>query len=175
MDNINCWDISVNFWEIFPEYSPIFSEIYTKDKTKSKSHSSSIMWCIRLMYDTKSKWKNLSEKEKIDLCESEILNKKNFFSQNKELVKKLGVKYKQITTTPARKYLETVEETMEERSNFLKNIKYDASTWKMKEEMIKNTPEVISNLKKAYDMLIDEEDSIAQGGRELSLLDKEDV
>lgn len=74
------FNIAENFWVHNPElkFPEQFRELYDTDKSKDKKDSSQIMWAIALLEHPKSKFFNLSYKERKILIANDFLRNKDF-------------------------------------------------------------------------------------------------
>lgn len=152
-----------SFWDTFPGLTTAgpFKDIYKKDKTKGKLHSSKVSWCVALIWDKRSDFYNLPEEgpdNKLVIVFDDVLGKKNYYKENKELIDTLRDFYLKLNDTVAKRTLRGIEDKLIERDRFLKATPYpliedkevfDVGEWSKKVDTI---DKMLANTKKLYDL-----------------------
>lgn len=154
MDIIANFNTENNFWSTHPliKVHDIFNTLYKEDKSKGKENSSRIMWGITLYVsqDPQNTYKNLASKKREDLIIKEVIKDPKFkFQDYKD---ELSF-FEELVLTPAEKYMEDWKKMLEERKEFMKSIEYSLDTYKMKEDMLKNTKNIFEDYKKIQEEL----------------------
>jgi hypothetical protein len=126
MKVIESWDIDSNFWEANIQFKAIaaFKKLFDADKSKHKVDSSRLMWGLSYLLDFDSKFRQLSDSEKKGLIESDILKIKGF---NWSTVQEQIDAWKLFQTAAQKQMLEW-ERFMNEKTTYLKTLKYSAET-----------------------------------------------
>ena len=100
----------------------------------------------------------------------DLLGDKEFFDkQEPEMIEA----YQRITDTPARRQLRVWNKKMDEKSDFIKGLTYDAKNWKTIDEMLTKNKDLYDSFFKIEKMIATESagDSVEGGGEE-SLMEK---
>jgi hypothetical protein len=131
----------MNFWELNPElkYPEVLNDFYLKDKSKDKSESSKVMNAIYLLLDKESRYRELPEKERRGLIVKDYLKNITF---NWDSVKHLQDFYIKLTTSKAKKLLRNWELKLEERDEYIGNLKYDDDTAEHLDKMMSKTQSI---------------------------------
>jgi hypothetical protein len=141
----------VNFWEVnqqFKNKEP-FKFLYQSDKSKGKSGSSTMMWWVAFCYDRESVFYNQPIDEKHEVVGEDYCDNGEYYEENKPLLDTLIKSFLGIYESQAYRSLRLWERRMFERDKFMDDTEYSEDTYKMKEEMIKNTP----SMYKEYDKI----------------------
>jgi hypothetical protein len=193
---VSTFDTDVNFWEQYPQLkiAGAFKKLYNSDKSRNKAVSSKKMWCVALIWDRDSKWFN--SPEDLDSPESKIVaifrdhyGDLKTYTDNIDTFEELKEEYLRIQETPARRSLREIEYQIEERSAFLRSIKYDMGTcdpesgrWigntaDIKDKMMSNTDKIYALYEKAL-KAVENENALGsknKGGGESSLSDDDEI
>lgn len=166
------FDYGRNFWEHNPMFKAVepFKSLYINDGTKHKEKSSLWMWAVSLCYDFDSQYFGLEESQRREMVGEDVIGDKEFFDkQPKELLEA----YQTVTDTSARRQLRVWNKKLDEKSFFMKELKYDAKNWKMIDEMLKTNKELYDSYFKIEKMIANESagDQIEGQGEE-SLMEK---
>lgn len=169
---VSKFDYSRNFWEYNAQFKAVepFKSLYTEDKSKNKDKSSLQMWAIALCYDFDSQYFGLEESQRREMVGEDVVGDKGFFlKQPKELLES----YQSVTDTAARRQLRVWNMKMDEKSAFIKELKYNEKSWKMLDEMLENNKNLYDSYFKIEKMIANESagDSMEGGGEE-SLMEK---
>lgn len=177
-DLLDHFDINANFWEVEPQFKAAnpFKDLYESDKSKKKKQSSDLMWFIALCYDMGSRWRKLDAEDKHAIVGEDFCGDVNFY-QNRKAEIDLGIHmYCKMQDTEAQKSLREWEEGMLDRRIFLKETPYSNDTYKMLEDMRKNTKALYADLARIKkDLDAEADDGRAKGGKQLSLSDTGDI
>jgi hypothetical protein len=178
-----------NFWTMNPQCTAagVFKQVYEDDKTKGKKFSSTLMWCIALIFDYKSTFYNLpetGEDNKIDLIFDDVLGDVEWPTKNRALFEELRDFYRALNETQAQRALRGVEEKLLERDQFLKSVTYTMGMPGERGGWIGNTADILdkmtANTKKLWDLYEQARKQVLQetegaskiGGRKESLTDQ---
>jgi len=176
-------DSKLSIWEEHPDLiSGVIADLYKKDKTKGKKRSSSIMWCIVMIYDDESKYYNLPKdgvEGKFAIVFGDFLKDEEFYQKNKELVDELGLYYEKLCSTPAKRHLKSIEELLDNRTKYLNENKYTMLP-SIKEavefdKLVVNTDKLTETYEKAVKRLSNEKETRVKGNAKRSLSDNDDI
>jgi hypothetical protein len=140
----------LNFWELNPNLLAIksFKELYDSDtKSKNKTDSSNIMWSVCLIYHPQSTFKNLPLK----IREGVVFNFVGIKDLNDKKYKNIIDDFVDLVTTSAQRQLMQWNRILDEKSDFMKEKKYDEESWEMLENMMKSNV----SLYKEYERILD--------------------
>ncbi len=147
-----------DYWKVFPNHK-IYKEL--------AKQSSITMWILFLLYNY-SKMNPLASMLNTDLKKMEIENSFVKKKVNWIDIENLKEVYKEkVLTTRARKELGFYYEQLELRRLFIESLTYDASTYEIKEKLLKGTKSLWDEFAKIEEM-VNKEDSMqsqVQGGR----------
>lgn len=134
------FDTDQIIWELFPTLKVIFSDLYKSDKSKNKKESSDKLWAVAFYADPNSKWKNLSDKDKIHYITEDYIKSNGIkFDLNSEEAKEKIDKYIKFVLSKPKKMLKMQERKLEERTDFIDSIPYNEDTYEMLDKMMKET------------------------------------
>jgi len=164
---VNEWDHTRGFLDVNPRF--VLGEFadYIKS-SKDKKKASTTLWLIAFLYDNDSiyiDWE-LNEREKY-LCgllgvDIEVLRRP-------EVVALIDF-YNKCQDTSAQRQLREWKRVMDEKSLFLRKVKYSEATYKMIEEMLASNGKLYQELERIEKVLMKEvEANRAKGGGEESL------
>ena len=121
---IDNFDITANFWKIYPQFKISFGNLYSKDKSKDKTDSSKIMWAIALFADNSKTniYRNLSLQERMNLIAEDYLKNPKFDWRSVDNEIEL---YKKLNLTKNQRNLLDIEDKLDQRTTVLKNTSYN--------------------------------------------------
>ncbi len=170
MTGVDIWDIENNFWACNPHFKvpEAFQKLYTKDKSKNKTSSSQIMWALALYIDFGSKFKDLEENERKQLIIKDFIKDEFSFDDYKEQLKTW-----ELFKSPAQKQLSEWSRLMNEKTEYMKSLKYSRDNAEHIEELLLSN----SKLYDAYEKLLaklsqEQETGVVKGDGEESLSEK---
>lgn len=134
MKVIESWEINDNFWKINPQlvFPEAFNKIFRSDTSKNKVKSSQLMWAIALYCDVDSKYRQVSDKEKKTLIATDYLKAPDFpWDDFKEQIEA----WEMFKPVAIRQLMEW-ERFMNEKTIYMRELKYDANNRKDIEEML---------------------------------------
>ena len=184
------YDTKANFWELYPDFTEMepFKTLRGKDRTRGKTDSSTLMWCIVMIWDSDSIWYNLPETgkdNKIDAVFEEKMDNSEYYYKHKALVDTLKEKYILIERTATERSLMAVERKLDERAVFLDSTPYMMPEPNERGQMVGGTADtldkMLANTKKLTELVREakkdiEKQSIGEGrvkgGGKLSLSDR---
>lgn len=180
---IKKYDVDDNFWECHPELkTKDFLSFFKKDNSKNKSRSSTIMWCIAMIFDDESKYYNLlmdGENSKTTIVFDSFLKNPNYYKENKKLVDDLGAYYEVLCSTPAKRHLKAIENLLDDRTNYLNNNKYtllpsvkDAVDL---DKLVMSTDRITETYENAVKRLAKEKNTKTKGNTKKSLADRDEI
>lgn len=149
------FDEELNFWKSNPELKMMsgFKPIWDIDK--GKKESSDIMWAVYLFTDLRSKFRRMSENERIsEITEtfgSDVVNFKN------PLVKQAIEYYRRVCMTTAQRNFAEWEDMLNQRTEFLKSVSWDLETASDKDAMLGRTGKLWDMYTKLKDEMEKEE------------------
>jgi len=148
-----------NFWELNPElkYAEKLKSLYDSDKSKKKEDSSKIMNAIYMLVHKDSRYADLPERERKILIATDYLKDSSFQWTLYEIEINFII---DLTTSKARKLLRNWELKLEERSNFIASLRYDADTFKMLDDMMSASKKIWDE----YIKILNEVDKEEAGG-----------
>ncbi len=168
------WDKDYSYWVQNPQHKGIFSDIYRKDTTRDKKRSSAFMWGIAFLFNIESEIIDWRYKDRFDLVKRNIW--KEYVKEFEKDIDK--VKDRMISLdggdTPGMRQLKEWGRIMDEKTEFLSGIKYDASTYDMIEKMLASNGKLYSEYERIM-VIVTKEQIIGdktRGGSEESLLEK---
>ena len=170
---VSNWDINTSFWKLHDQLAiePVFKEFKDKDKSKDQIESSKIMWSIAYMYDNDSDRINWPIKDKIKFVETEIIKKKDTFTEDKYKV--LIEKFNSFQDSAARRQLKEWSRIMDEKTELMRGMKYNIGNWETIEKMLTSNSKLYSELERIESLLDNEGiQDRAKGGSEESLAEK---
>lgn len=172
---LNNFEVDSNFWKINPQLKipEVFAKLYDSDKSKNKDESSKLMWAIALILDTESKFNNLSLDERKNLVAKDFLKnvKFNWKSLNDQM--KL---YTDLMTSPAQRQLQEWNRLMDEKSIYVRTLKYNATTADEIEKRLLSNGKLYEELNRLSKMLEKEGSTgVVKGGSEESLSEKGEI
>lgn len=174
MSIISAVDPKYDFWELYPELA--YVEEFKLIKEKFKKQSSLVMWLIYFIYDLDSKFKNLDYIERAELLSKDIIGNLNFFKNNQQIVENAGVRWCSLNDTPAKRHLRQWLETLEKRTQFLKESDYTLDNYDKLDKMAVNTAALFKTFDEIQKQLSKEENgSITKGGFLPSLADDGEI
>jgi hypothetical protein len=165
MNVIGNYSEGVSFWEVNQQFKTKepFKFLYQSDKSKGKKGSSTMMWWVAFCYDRNSVFYNQPITEKHSVVGEDYCDDGEYYEDNKELLDVLIKGFLNIYESQAQRSLRLWEKRMHERDVFLDDTVYSEDTYKMKEEMIKNTPSMYKELDKIKKELVIEESGEGEG------------
>jgi hypothetical protein len=142
------FNTDLNFWEANPIFKTIkeFKEIFDKDKSRKKEDSSQLMWAIALFVDPNpaNNWRNLTEKEKKELINSDFHPDINWEDHN---IRELIEIYENRCLTIAEKELVRFERKLVDRGNFIDRTTYTLDNYDPESnKLIKGTAEQLDKM-----------------------------
>jgi hypothetical protein len=155
----------VSFWEVNQQFKvkQPFKSLYSDDKSKGKMDSSDMMWFIAFCYDRNSIFYNQPVDEKHDVVGEDYCNDATYYINHKELLDVLIKAFLLIYETQAKRSLRLWETRMHKRDVFLDETDYSEDTYKMKEEMIKNSGSMYKEYERVLKELSIEESGSSEG------------
>lgn len=170
---VSKYEDGMNFWKVNTQFKAVepFKSLYKDDKSKDKVDSSYILWAIALCFDTDSQFFGMVETDRKEMVAKDFLEEAGFFEKESNFI--LIEAYKKLTDTQARRQLRIWSEKMDEKSRFMAELKYDAKTWKMLDEMLKSNKDLYTEYSRIEKLILSEGsgDSV-EGGSEESLSEK---
>lgn len=139
--NIESVNFESDFWKLYPELGII--EEFKDIKRRYKNKSSDIMWFIVLCYDLDSKFRNLDIDDRTKLLSKDYLKDENWFDNNKQFISSAIEMYQVITDSKLRRHLRQWEDTLDQRTKFMKSLKYDLSTFEDIDKMAVSTEKIL--------------------------------
>jgi hypothetical protein len=178
MKVIESWDIQANFWDVNPQLKvpAVFNKLYVEDKSKGKAHSSKLMWAVAFFSDFESKYRPLSEPERIKLICEDILGKiaedASFKWETLDPYIKAWERYKSVPM----KQMAEWERLMNEKTEYLKTLKYCAETADEIEKRLLSNTKLYSEYEEIMSRLVqDGEGGTMLGGAMESLTEKGEI
>lgn len=174
MKVIDSWDVTANFWEVNPQLKApgIYNTLYTEDKSKGKTQSSKLMWAIALFSDFDSKYRPLSEAERKKLVAEDILKDVSFDWSTLEKYIKEWERYKSVPM----KQMAEWERLMNEKTEYMKTLKYSAETADEIEKRLLSNSKLYSEYEEIMSRLVqDGEAGTMLGGGMESLTERGEI
>lgn len=172
MGLLNYFDTRANFWKANPQLciAGALKSLYENDKSKDKEESSRIMWAIALAYDIESKFFNLPLIERKKFISKDYLKNEKFdFDKYKDCIEF----YEKLSITPARRQLIVWNTKLDEKTEFLATLPYNAQNAKLIDELLSSNTKLYEALAKISEELVKEGDrGVVKGGSEESLSEK---
>jgi hypothetical protein len=173
MSLVKNFDVSQNFWKIHPDlkYPEAFKALRTRDKSRDKEASSNWMWFIALCYDWKSTFIRMEESDR------HVVVGKDFFSDEK-FIDRIDFRsaidaFNKFQDTPSKRQYREICKMMDDRTKFMHGTKYGPGTYKMLEEMLKNSDKIYESHDRIKALVDQEETSgVVKGGAHTSLIDE---
>lgn len=139
-----------NFWESNFDLLAIscVRRLYDSDNSTDKSKSSDIMWSIYFIYDYSSRYFILPMKDRVKIIERDVVGVEGFFSNLPEEVKDVIDLYQYLQKDSEYRYLDTWQETVEERRIFIEKLRNEVS------EMLSSNPERCIKIWESIDKLL---------------------
>lgn len=170
MNPLDNYDINTNFWEVNKQFKLSFKDLYDKDKSKCKEVSSKVMWLVAFTC------------EESDNTYSDI----PFAERPTFLAKELGVtrpsdiddlinKYLAIRTSYIQRKLINWKKQIDERDEYLNNLKWNDDNAEMKDKLMANTDKLYKQYFTIEKELSKESNTRDLGGKEVSLSDKGEI
>lgn len=173
---LESFDLEANFWKInlqlnIPEE---FREYKELDKSKNKEASSKIMWAIALLLEPKgSKFSNLNLKDRRDIIAKDWIGDAKF---DWKTIDSLVKAYEKHSLTAAKRQVNEMRNKLDEKSDFLRTVKYSEDTYEMIEKMLASNAKLYNELARLEASLdSDEEEGIVKGGTVESLSEKGEI
>jgi hypothetical protein len=165
---LNNFSLESDFWEenehflIYPE----FKEFHRRDKSRGKKNSSQMMWAIALLVHPKSKFKDGSYQDRVDLITDDYLDVKyDWVEKYEELIEK----FKQVGMTRIQRIAMEWGDKLDERMIFLTSLPYNLETVDQLDKAMANTGKIWDIYQKCLADLNEEESKgHVQGGGEES-------
>lgn len=173
MSIINTIAPQYNFWELYP--SLMLVEEFAEIKTYYKKLSSDVMWFIVNAFDLESKFINLIEDERVELLSKDMMKDPKWYKENRSRIQPAVDMFIRLNDTPARRHLRQWVDTLEKRTNFLKEAEYDLDNYDKLDKMATNTKALMDTFKKIQEELQKESGNITRGGAMPSLADSGDI
>lgn len=171
--HVNLENPEDNFWELNPQLKLIepFKSFYKGDRDRTKIASSKVMFAIAMVYDPKSKYRNLAINDRLEIIEEDYLLGKI------KLHQPLVDMYQRMTQSPSQRNLNEIYNLLEKRTLFLKEVEYSLDTSKEVDNLFANTEKIYKALAIAKAEVAKEEGSTSstKGGQELSLADQGEI
>lgn len=166
----------VSFWEDNEELLIIdeFKELYNKDQSKDKINSSRLMWVLYFLFDYESRYAHLPLEMRITIVEGDYLKQKGYVEANKQTLDILANRYNDLQKDSEKRYLDTWQETVEKRRQFLQQTEYDTKTWRMLDEMLINSKQILAQKDEILERIRKNEGRV-KGDLKISLLAKGDL
>jgi hypothetical protein len=167
-----------SFWDENPHYRfyDYFAELYNADKSQNKRLSASKAFCACVLWHRNSPYKNtMTENELIILIEENLIQTPKYYTTHREQFTRLKESLNK-SKTIMQKYLEDLEDKLEERMAYIKTTSYLDPTngGANLDKMIINTENVIKAVQ-TLAQRVEEEDKnadMARGGAEQSAVDQ---
>lgn len=163
---INEISIEENFWDVNPHFRYLtdFKDLYLNDNSKDKTISSRQLWSIVLFMDVQSPFRRMSP----DKRKEEISNYINQLFKWED-IEPYFKKYELCCMSEKQQLFNSWSEKMRERENFIKTTPYKATSYKMLEEIGKNTESFWKSYNRiAADMEEELQQEQLKGGRKKS-------
>lgn len=173
MKTIEAWDTGANFWELNPQLKTpfLFNKLYKGDKSKNKQQSSQIMWAVAFFADFDSKYRQLSDGEKIKLIQEDIIKDAFQWSTLDPFIKEWD-KFKSV---PMKQMMEW-ERLMNEKTEYVKTLRYDGETADEIEKRLLSNIKLYSAYEEILGRLVqDGEGGTMMGGGVESLTEKGEI
>jgi len=167
MSLLTNFDLTANFWDMYPQMRipPAFADLYKKDKSKGHINSSKIMWAIAMLIDVSedNKFRHLNEEDKKLLIKSEYLDDEGFdFTVYRNVIDQ----YIKLHMSKLEQELRQQELKLEERARFINDTDYDLDTGEKLDKFLLNTGKLYDQIKDLKDKIRSEQDSgTIRGGR----------
>lgn len=174
MKVITSWDIQANFWEINEQFKAIspYNKLYAEDKSKGKGQSSIQMWAVAFFADFDSKYRPLSEGERKKLISEDILRDVGYDWQTLESY----IKGWEIFKSVPMKQMTEWERLMNEKTEYMKTLKYSAETADEIEKRLLSNSKLYSEYEEIMSRLVqDGEAGTMLGGAMESLTEKGEI
>jgi hypothetical protein len=140
----------VSFWEANPQFKvkEPFKFLYQSDKSKGKKGSSTMMWFVAWCYDRESIFYNQPIDEKYSIVGEDYCGDISYYPNNQDVLDEMINAFLAIYETQAMRSLRLWEKRMHKRDKFMDDTDYSEDTYKMKEEMVKNSPAMYKEFEK---------------------------
>lgn len=154
MKIVESWDTEANFWEVNPQFKvpEAFSKLYKEDKSKGKVESSKIMWALALYCDYDSKYRQIPDLERKNLITVDLL-RTNSFDWN---VYSDQIKAWDLFKSAAMRQMTEWERFMNEKSDFMKTLKYNGETAEQIEKLLLSNSKLYDEYQKINERLAQE-------------------
>ena len=166
-----------NFWQKNPTLTIIspFAQLYQRDTSEEKEISSKEAWAIFLYADATQKnklYRLTADERKVEI--------KDYYCPHidwdDELIVKTIEAYPELCMSIAGRAFKGWEDKLMERDAFIRNMRYDESTYEILDKMMANTKKVWDMYKQVYDQMMSEEQQImGKGSRKLSKAEKGEI
>lgn len=174
MSLLTNFEVTANFWDLYPQLKipKPFANLYKEDKSKSHSNSSKIMWAVAMLVDNSefNKFSNYSEDERKFLISTDYLDNEHFdFDSYKEVIET----YTALNMSKLEQELRMQELKLEERARFVNSTPYDLENGEKLDKFLLNTGKLYDLIKDLKERIKTEKDSgVTRGGREESATEK---
>ena len=166
-------DPEFNFWKLYPELKKV--EEFKKIQ-KDFSNSSDVMWFIVQAFDTGSKFFNMPQQDRVELLGRDYLKDKDFYKKNQIKLNPAIVIYEKLSDTPFRRHYRQWMETIEKRTNFLREMDYDLDNFDKYDKMATNTTALLVTFEKLQAAMEKQEGSGTTKSNAMpSLADSEEI
>lgn len=158
-----------DFWDLNPDLilMPKFRSVFELFPNPSR-----VMWAVYMVYDYYSQYFNNPIQIRMELAEKEVLEDEGFFEREKEKLQPIIDFYNELQKDSARRYLETWRNSVEARRRYMANIPYDDKSYKILDQMILLTKEILQQEQDILKMLNKEEGGKVKGGFSPGMLAK---
>lgn len=166
-------DPEFNFWKLYPDLKKVEE---FKKLQKDYTNSSDVMWFIVLAFDTSSKFFNMPEKDKTELLGKDYLKDKDFYKNNKIKITPAITRWESISDTAFRRHYRQWVETIEKRTNFLREMDYDIDNYDKLDKMAANTSALLATFDKLQAAMDKQEgQGTTKSNAQPSLADSEEI
>lgn len=171
MTVINNFDTDMNFWEVYPDLKIAlsFRDLHKSDKSRGKDVSSKKMWFVVLTNSPNSRYNNVPLEERYQVIGEDFMNDSNYYWMNQSTLDPLIADLFKLTDTPSQRHLRQWINTLEDRTKFLENAKYNLDNYDKLDKMNANTAALMTTLSKLQEMMSKEDGgtgSVKGGGQE---------
>lgn len=162
---INNFDVTQNFWDLYPDFKIAlsFKEIYKSDKSRNKESSSKLMWFVALTTDLNSKYYRMPQDDRFNLIAEDYMEDIKYYKSNKIKIDKLIEDYIMLEFSAAQRQLREWDIKQDERSAFIATLKYSLDTYEDLDKMAVNTKKIYDTFKTIKDDLAKEESGEGTG------------
>lgn len=171
------FDNDISYWSANPQHKIIFNDIYKPDTSRDKKRSSTFMYGIALMFHVDSSIYDWRYEDKLELIKSSIW--KNYSNEFEGLIPLVKDRMERLDggDTSGMRQMREWNRIMDEKTNYLKTMKYDSGTFETIEKMLKSNGILYAEYERIMQVLMKEDVAADKtfGGSEESFVERGDM